>query len=150
MVARDRPGIIGAFLPIVTYTHFRFTTLCYTLIALHIMLLCIGGHYTYARVPLFNWLEPFFGWHRNHFDRLGHFMQGFVPPLIARELFIRLRLVSAGGWRFAIIVLVCMGISALFELLEWVTAVVAGSASTAFLWAPKATSGTRKKTCSWP
>jgi putative membrane protein len=127
------PGILGAVLLIATYSHFRFTTLVYTMIALHIMLLCVGGHYTYARVPLFTWIEPYFGWHRNHFDRLGHFAQGFVPALIARELFIRLRVVTAGGWRFAIVVLICMGISALYELLEWVTALVAGSASTAFL-----------------
>jgi putative membrane protein len=127
------PGILGALLLIATYTRFRFTTLCYTLIALHIMLLCVGGHYTYARVPLFNWLEPIFGWHRNHFDRLGHFAQGFVPALIARELFIRLRVVSSSGWRCAIVILICMGISALYELLEWVTALTAGSASTAFL-----------------
>ena len=127
------PGILGALLLIATYTRFRFTTLCYTLIALHIMLLCVGGHYTYARVPLFNWLEPIFGWHRNHFDRLGHFAQGFVPALIGRELFIRLRVVSSSGWRFAIVILICMGISALYELLEWATALTAGSASTAFL-----------------
>jgi putative membrane protein len=127
------PGILGALLLISTYARFRFTTLCYTLIALHIMVLCVGGHYTYARVPLFNSLEPIFGWHRNHFDRLGHFMQGFVPALIARELFVRLRIVTFAGWRFAIIVLLCMGISALYELLEWVTALVGGAASTAFL-----------------
>jgi putative membrane protein len=127
------PGIIGAVLLIATYSRFRFSTLCYTLIALHIMLLCGGGHYTYARVPLFNWLQPIFGWQRNHFDRLGHFAQGFVPALIARELFIRLHVVPSSGWRFAIVILTCMGISALYELLEWVTALVAGSASTAFL-----------------
>jgi putative membrane protein len=127
------PGIIGAALLIATYSRFRFSTLCYTLIALHIMLLCVGGHYTYARVPLFNWLEPIFGWHRNHFDRLGHFAQGFVPALIARELFIRLRVVPSNGWRFAIVILICMGISALYELLEWVAALVGGSASSAFL-----------------
>ena len=127
------PGILGAVLLIATYSHFRFTTLVYTLIALHIMLLCVGGHYTYARVPLFDWIEPHFGWHRNHFDRLGHFMQGFVPALIARELFIRLRVVTAAGWRFAIIILICMGISALYELLEWATALTSGAAATAFL-----------------
>lgn len=127
------PGIIGAILLIVTYSRFRFTTLVYTLIALHIMLLCIGGHYTYARVPFFAWLEPYFGWHRNQFDRLGHFAQGFVPALIARELFIRLRVVNSSGWRFSIIVLICMGISALYELLEWAAALVGGSASDAFL-----------------
>ena len=127
------PGILGAGLLIVTYSHFRFTTLVYTLIALHIMVLCVGGHYTYARVPLFTWIEPYFGWHRNYFDRLGHFMQGFVPALIARELFIRLRVVTASGWRIAIIILICMGISALYELLEWVTALTSGEAASAFL-----------------
>ena len=127
------PGIIGAAILIFSYSTFRFTTLVYTFIALHITLLCVGGHYTYARVPLFDWIQPFFGWHRNHFDRLGHFMQGFVPALIARELFIRLRVVPASGWRFSIIVLICMGISALYELLEWVTALMTGAAATAFL-----------------
>jgi putative membrane protein len=107
--------------------------LVYTLIALHIMLLCIGGHYTYARVPFFNWIQPFFDWHRNHFDRLGHLMQGFVPALIARELFVRLRIVPAGGWRFVIVILICVGISGLYELLEWGAAVAGGAASDAFL-----------------
>ena len=127
------PAIIGAALLILTYSTFRFTTLVYTLITLHIMLLCVGGHYTYARVPFFGWIEPYFGWHRNHFDRLGHFMQGFVPALIARELFVRLRVVTTGGWRFAIVILICMGISALYELLEWATALISGEAATAFL-----------------
>ena len=127
------PAILGGLLLIFTYSHFRFTTLVYTLIALHIILLCVGGHYSYARVPLFDWIQPIFGWHRNHFDRLGHFMQGFVPALIARELFIRLRVVTSGGWRFSIIILICMGISALYELLEWAAALAGGAASTAFL-----------------
>ena len=127
------PGIIGAALLIFTYSTFRFTTLVYTLIAFHIILLCVGGHYTYARVPLFDWIQPYFGWHRNHFDRLGHLMQGFVPALIARELFVRLRIVPAGGWRFVIVILICVGISGLYELLEWGTAVAGGAASDAFL-----------------
>jgi putative membrane protein len=127
------PGIIGGLILIFTYSSFRFSTLVYTFIALHMMILFVGGHYTYARVPLFNWIQPVFGWHRNHFDRLGHFAQGFVPALIARELFVRLRIVTSGGWRFAIIILLCMGISALYELIEWATALLAGSASTAFL-----------------
>ncbi len=127
------PGIVGAAILIFTYSSFRFTTLVYTLIALHIMLLCVGGHYTYALVPFFTWIEPVFGWHRNHFDRLGHFMQGFVPALIARELFVRLRVVTSAGWRFAIVILICMGISGLYELLEWAAAEAGGAASTAFL-----------------
>lgn len=127
------PALIGGAILIFTYSRFRFTTLVYTLVALHIILLCVGGHYTYARVPLFQWLEPIFGWHRNHFDRLGHLMQGLVPALIARELFVRLRVVSSAGWRFSIIILICMGISALYELLEWATALIAGTAASAFL-----------------
>ena len=127
------PGIIGAAILIFTYSRFRFTTLVYTLIGLHIILLCVGGHFTYSRVPLFNWIGPLLGWQRNNFDRLGHFMQGFVPALIARELFVRLRVVSSGGWRFAIIILICMGISALYELLEWAVALISGTAATAFL-----------------
>ncbi len=127
------PAIIGGLILVFTYSSFRFTTLVYTLIALHMMLLCVGGHYTYARVPLFNWIQPIFGWHRNHFDRLGHFAQGFVPALIARELFVRLRIVTSSGWRFAIIILICMGISALYELFEWAAALVGGAASAAFL-----------------
>jgi putative membrane protein len=127
------PAIIGTAILVFSYSSFRFTTLVYTLIALHITLLCVGGHFTYARVPFFTWIEPYFGWHRNHFDRLGHFAQGFVPALIARELFIRLRVVPSGGWRFAIIILICLGISAIYELLEWAAALVGGGASTAFL-----------------
>src|SRR4051812_24233647 len=73
------PTIIGLFILVLTYDRFRFTTICYALIAWHMALLCVGGHYTYSRVPFFLWLEPVFGWHRNHFDRLGHFTQGFVP-----------------------------------------------------------------------
>jgi putative membrane protein len=127
------PAILGALILIFTYSRFRFSTLVYTLIALHMMLLCVGGHYTYARVPLFTWLEPFLGWHRNHFDRLGHFMQGLVPALIARELFVRKRVVISPGWRFAIVVLICVGISGLYEMVEWAAALAGGEASTEFL-----------------
>ena len=141
------PGIVGVILLIATYSRFRFTTLVYSLIALHIMLLSIGGHYTYARVPFFTWLEPLFGWHRNQFDRLGHFAQGFVPALIARELFIRLRVVTSSGWRFSIFVLICMGISALYELLEWASAVIGGSAADSFLGTQGDVWDTQKDMC---
>ena len=127
------PGLIGAAILVATYSRFRFTTLVYTLIALHISILCVGGHYTYAHVPLFDWLKPVFGWHRNHFDRLGHFAQGFVPALIARELFIRRGVIRSRGWLFAIVVFICLGISALYELIEWATALATGSAATEFL-----------------
>ena len=127
------PGIIGAALLIVTYSTFRFSTLVYTLIALHIMLLCVGGHYTYARVPLFNWIEPFFGWHRNHFDRLGHFMQGFVPAILARELLLRSTPLRRGGWLVYLVLAACLGFSAFFELIEWWSALAFGADADAFL-----------------
>ncbi len=127
------PGIIGVAILIATYSRFRFSTLVYTFIALHIVILCVGGHYTYARVPLFEWPKPVFGWHRNHFDRLGHFAQGFVPALIARELFVRRGVIRSRGWIFAIVLFVCLGISAFYELIEWWTALASGSAATEFL-----------------
>ena len=127
------PASVGVMVLLSTYSRFRFTTLCYILIALHISILCIGGHYTYAREPFFEWLRPIFGWQRNHFDRLGHFAQGFVPAMIARELFIRFRIVARRGWMNFLIVTVCMTISAFYELIEWCAAALSGSATTAFL-----------------
>ena len=118
---------------IATYRHFRFTTLCYTLIAIHISILCVGGHYTYARVPLFDWLRPIFDWQRNHFDRLGHFAQGFVPAIIARELYVRLQIFNRRKWMPFLILCTCLAISAVYELIEWWTALLNGDAATAFL-----------------
>jgi len=127
------PGLAGLIVLMATYRRFRFTTLCYTLIALHIAILCVGGHYTYARVPLFDWLRDVFGWHRNHYDRLGHFAQGLVPAMIAREIFIRLNVVAKRGWMPFLIVCVCLAISAFYELIEWWTALVSGDAAVSFL-----------------
>jgi putative membrane protein len=127
------PGLAGVIILLATYHRFTFTTLCYTLIALHICLLCVGGHYTYARVPVFDWLRPVFGWERNHFDRLGHFMQGFVPAIIAREMFLRLQIVNRKKWIPFLVVSVCLAISAFYELVEWWTAHVSGSAADDFL-----------------
>lgn len=127
------PGIIGLAVLAAIYRNFRLTTFCYTLIALHIIILCVGGHYTYARVPFFDWLRPIFGWQRNHFDRLGHFAQGFVPAIIARELVIRLRIVNRAGWVPFLVVSICLAISAGYELIEWLTAVLTGSAANDFI-----------------
>ena len=127
------PGLAGLIVLMATYRRFRFTTLCYTLIALHIAILCVGGHYTYARVPLFDWLRDVFGWHRNHYDRLGHFAQGLVPAMIAREIFIRLHVIAKRGWMPFLIVCVCLAISAFYELIEWWTALVSGDAAVSFL-----------------
>jgi putative membrane protein len=127
------PGLVGIVLLLATYRRFQFTTLCYTLIALHICVLCVGGHYTYARVPVFDWLRPIFGWQRNHYDRLGHFMQGFVPAIIAREMFLRLNIVNPKNWIPFLVVSVCLAISAFYELIEWWTAALTGSAADDFL-----------------
>jgi putative membrane protein len=127
------PGLAGIIILLATYRRFQFTTLCYTLIALHICILCVGGHYTYARVPAFDWLRPIFGWHRNHYDRLGHFMQGFVPAMIAREMFIRINVVNRNTWIPFLVVSVCLAISAFYELVEWWMAIISGSAANDFI-----------------
>lgn len=127
------PALGGIIILLATYRQFQFTTLCYILIALHIFVLCIGGHYTYARVPAFDWLRPIFGWHRNHYDRVGHMMQGFVPAMIAREVFIRLHIVNRRKWIPFLVVSVCLAISAFYELIEWWTATISGSAANDFI-----------------
>jgi putative membrane protein len=127
------PGLAGLIILAATYRRFRFTTFCYALIAAHICILCVGGHYTYAHVPLFDWLRGVFGWQRNHYDRLGHFAQGLVPAIIAREIFLRTNVLNRRRWLPFLVLSVCMGISAFYELIEWWTALIGGAASTAFL-----------------
>jgi putative membrane protein len=127
------PGLAGLVILVATYQRFRFTTLCYTFIALHICVLCIGGHYTYARVPLFDWLRSVFNGHRNHYDRIGHFLQGFVPAIIAREVIIRLNVLKRKKWLTFFVLSICMGISAFYELIEWAVALLSGAAAIDFL-----------------
>jgi putative membrane protein len=127
------PGLAGLILLLATYRRFPLTTFCYTLIALHICVLCVGGHYTYARVPLFDWLRPIFSWQRNNYDRLGHLMQGLVPAIIAREIIIRLDVVRRKKWIPFLVVSICLGISAFYELIEWWVALLAGTAANDFL-----------------
>jgi putative membrane protein len=127
------PVFLGIAILAVTYRRFRFTTFCYALIALHMCVLCVGGHYTYARVPAFEWLRPIFGWERNHYDRLGHLMQGFVPAIIAREVLLRFDVIKKTKWVPFLVVSICLAVSALYELLEWWTALFSGSAADDFL-----------------
>jgi putative membrane protein len=127
------PGVLGAAILIATYRRFRFTDLLYALMCLHAAVLFVGGHYTYARVPAFNWVRDALHLMRNDYDRVGHFLQGFVPALVMREVFVRKGIVRGRGWRAAIIILACLGISALYELLEWRVAVATGTAATDFL-----------------
>ena len=127
------PAIVGTAIILATYRRFRLTTLCYVLIALHMCVLCVGGHYTYARVPAFDWLRHIFGWERNHYDRLGHLMQGLVPAIIAREMLVRFDVIKKTKWLPFLIVSICMAISAFYELLEWWAALISGSAADDFL-----------------
>lgn len=127
------PALAGIAILLATYRRFRLTTLCYVLIALHMCVLCVGGHYTYARVPAFDWLRSIFGWDRNHYDRLGHLAQGFVPAIIAREVLIRFEVIKKTKWLPFLIVSICMAISAFYELLEWWAALISGSAADDFL-----------------
>ena len=127
------PAIIGFFVLILTFKRFRFTYLTYTMILVHCYILFIGGHYTYAQVPLFNWVRDVFHQHRNNYDKVGHFTQGFVPAMIATEIFTRLEVIKKKGWMPFLVVCVCATISVLYELLEWLVSVSSGSAGDSFL-----------------
>jgi putative membrane protein len=127
------PAVIGLAILIPTYRKFRFTTLVYTLIWLHMAILVIGGHYTYAEVPLGHWVKEWLGQDRNNYDKLGHFAQGFVPAMISREILLRLKVVRGQGWLFFIVCCICLAVSALYELIEWAAAVFSGEAADAFL-----------------
>jgi len=124
------PALIGAAVLALTYKRFPLTPLLYWLILMHSIILMIGGHFTYAEVP---WFDHLFGSTRNNYDKLGHFVQGFVPALIAREIVIRLDIIRGEGWRFFFIVSFCLGLSAFYELIEWWVALASKEAADAFL-----------------
>ncbi|WP_231114770.1 DUF2238 domain-containing protein [Lentzea aerocolonigenes] len=127
------PVLIGGAVLIATYRRFPLTPLLYRLIFVHALVLILGGHYTYARVPLGFWAQDLFDLARNHYDRFGHFVQGFVPALLTRELLLRRTPLRPGGWLFVLVVSVCLAFSASYELLEWASAVIGGSAADDFL-----------------
>ncbi|MCC1496571.1 DUF2238 domain-containing protein [Alcanivorax sp. 1008] len=127
------PALMAWAILVGTGRRFAFTPMIYTLILIHCIILMIGGKYTYALVPAGDWLSDLFGWSRNNYDKLGHLAQGFVPAMVARELFIRLKIVSSAGWRFALIVLSVLGISAAYELIEWWVALLSEEAAESFL-----------------
>jgi putative membrane protein len=116
-----------------TIRRFPLTDLLYLLIWLHAVILLVGGHYTYAEVPVFNWLRDSFELQRNYYDRVGHFAQGFVPAMIAREILLRTSPLQPGKWLFFIVTCICLAISAGYEFVEWWVAVGTGSAAEAFL-----------------
>jgi putative membrane protein len=122
--------MIGGILVVTTYNHFRLTPILYFFILVHCVVLMVGGHYTYAEVPLFDGL---FGLERNNYDKVGHFFQGFVPALLAREILIRKAVVNGEVWRSIIIVSICLAFSAFYELIEWWVALASGEDAEAFL-----------------
>jgi len=127
------PAVIGVIVLMATIRRFPLTDLLYLLIWLHAVILLVGGHYTYAEVPLFNWLRDSFDLQRNYYDRVGHFAQGFVPAMIAREILLRTSPLQTGKWLFFIVTCICLAISAGYEFVEWWVAVGTGSAAEAFL-----------------
>lgn len=127
------PVIIGVPVLLATARRFPLSLLLYSLLALHALVLIVGGHYTYAKVPLGYWMQDWLHWDRNPYDRLGHLMQGFVPAILAREILIRRSVVKRGVWLFVIVTSICLAFSAFYELLEWWTAAATGTAAEAFL-----------------
>jgi putative membrane protein len=125
--------MIGVVVLAATYQSFRLTSLLYVLILLHFVVLLVGGHYTYAEVPLFNDIQSMFGSERNNYDKVGHLMQGFVPAMIARELIIRLNIIRGRYWRNFFIICFILALSAFYELLEWWVALISEQAAEAFL-----------------
>jgi putative membrane protein len=127
------PVLIAIPLLVMTYSKFPLTNLVYGLIAAHMLILLVGGHYTYAEMPLFSWLRDYYSWDRNYYDRLGHVAQGFVPAMIAREILLRTSPLRSGKWLFFIVVCICLAISAFYEFIEWWVALASGSDAVAFL-----------------
>ena len=127
------PAIIGLVVMARTRQSFPLTPLLYFWILLHCIVLMIGAKYTYAEIPLFDWISEIFGWERNNYDKVGHFMQGFVPALIVREILLRKQVVSTNGWRNFIVLSICLAFSAFYELIEWWAALLIGEDADAFL-----------------
>jgi putative membrane protein len=127
------PALAGAVILWATRNRFPLTPMTYVLILIHCIILMVGGHYTYAEVPIGEWVREAFDQSRNNYDKLGHFAQGFIPAIVARELLIRLDVVKRPGWRDFIIVCICLAISAFYELIEWWVALLSEEAADAFL-----------------
>ena len=141
-IGADDPGVwlmevlpVFIALPVLAFTRSRFplTPLVYALILVHAIILMVGGHYTYARVPLGFWMQEWFDFSRNHYDRIGHLAQGFIPAMVAREILLRQTPLKPGGWVFFLVTSVCLAISAVYEFVEWWTALALGAGADEFL-----------------
>lgn len=127
------PAIVALIILTFTYKNFKFTPLVYSLILIHSIILMVGGHYTYSEVPLFDFIKDVFNHDRNNYDKLGHFAQGFIPAMVAREIIIRKNIINIEAWRNFFIVCFCLGFSAFYELIEWWVAIFTNEASNDFL-----------------
>jgi putative membrane protein len=127
------PALIVFVILAATYTRFRLTTLAYALILMHCLILFLGAHYTYAEVETFKFVRDFFGWQRNNYDKIGHFAQGFVPAIVAREVLMRHGVVNGRAWLNLFVISICLAFSALYELFEWGVAAATGDSAESFL-----------------
>jgi putative membrane protein len=127
------PILVGVPILLGTYARFQFTPLVYRLVFIHCLILMVGGHYTYAQVPLGFWVQDLLDLSRNHYDRLGHLAQGFIPAIVIREILIRKTPLVPGKWLFFLVTSVCLAISACYEFIEWWTALLGGESAEAFL-----------------
>lgn len=127
------PVILGIIILTLTYNRFKLTNLCYLIIFIHSLILIWGGYHTYSRNPLFDYFKELLSLQRNHYDRLGHFMQGFTPAILSREVLLRKTDLKDDGWLFFISVCISLAISAFYELIEWWIAVISKTGATEFL-----------------
>jgi len=127
------PALIGLVVLALTRHRFPLTSLCYFLILVHAVILMVGGHYTYAEVPIGDWLQEFTGGERNNYDKLGHLAQGFIPVIIAREIMIRNYVVRKRGWLTFLLLCIVLALSATYELVEWWAALLSAEAAESFL-----------------
>jgi putative membrane protein len=127
------PALIALIVLFITRKRFPLTVLAYWLILVHCVILMVGGHYTYAEVPLGNWVSEWAGGARNNYDKLGHFAQGFIPAIVVREVLIRNQVVARRGWLSLIVISICLAFSAFYELVEWWVALLSGEAAESFL-----------------
>jgi putative membrane protein len=127
------PAVAGAAILLATRKRFPLTRLAYVLVLIHCVILMVGGHYTYAEVPVGDWFRDLFDPPRNNYDKLGHLAQGFIPAIIAREVVIRLEVFKSSAWRNFFIVCFCLAVSAFYELIEWWVALLSDEAADAFL-----------------
>ena len=127
------PAILGFVILIVTRQRFPLTPLVYFLILIHAVILMVGGHYTYAEVPIGEWLREFSGGERNNYDKLGHLAQGFIPVMVAREIMIRNSVLAVKGWLNFLLLCIVLAISAFYELIEWWAALISSEAAESFL-----------------